>query len=230
MRVVTLPAPILKATAVIAIAAVVGLSTIAPANSDTITFGGLTHGQIVPTTIGNVTFVVDNDAASGPDEGRIFDSEAINSTADPDLQRDPDNSRENWKGGNLPITSDMGNILIIQEHDSGQIPDDEGNRPAGIITLSFTVAITEFGLDLIDIENGGTSEDDDGFLEFFSSGASLGLRSFVSFATTNGPSGVAIFGDAMVNRIDPILASVFGAASFYQVVVRLGGSGGIDNL
>jgi hypothetical protein len=41
---------------------------------------------------------------------------------------------------------------------------------------------------------------------------------------------VAIFGDATVNRIDPILASVFGAASFDQAVVRLGGSGGIDNL
>ena len=109
--------------------------------------------------------------------------------------------------------------------------DDEGDRPAGRITLTFTTAITEFGLDLVDIENGGTPEDDDGFLEFFSGGNSLGTRSFVSFASTNVPSGVAVFGDATVNRIDPILASAFGgAASFDKVVVRMAGSGGIDNL
>ena len=197
--------------------AVTWLTASAPAAAITITFDdpldGFTHGSIVDDDpdgtatgileYGGIKFDVDNFHTSNRDEGRIFDSEKITTTADPDLQRDPadsDENREDWKGGNLlPILNDtqdpedpLGNVLIIQERDPSSTPDDEGRRSggtaegAGDITLTFTTPILDFGLDLIDIENSDTSEDDNGFVEFFSGGDSKGLKTFVSFSTTNG--------------------------------------------
>ena len=172
-------------------------------------------------------FSVVNFHASGGElnEGRIFDTN-FTGTPDPDLE-DP------WNGGNLPTATNLDRILIIQEHNSSQSPDDEGDQGstgAGSITLEFTTAITSFGLDLVDIENGGSTESKFGFLQFFDGTSSTGEIFFSTFTTQGGAAGDAVFGDNYINRVNLLTAASFGFASFDKVVVKLQGSGGIDNL
>ena len=224
-----------------AIAILVGIGTIGTVNAETITFSEINpntssafaHDDVWGTsasdTIKGVTFSVTNFHAGTGDlnEGRIFDTNETG-TPDPDLE-DP------WSGGNLTANTDLDRILIIQEHDSSETPDDEGDQGstgAGSITLEFSTAITSFGLDLVDIENGGTTESKFGFLELFDSDGtgSTGEIFFSTFATQGGVNGNAVFGDNKINRINPLLASSYGFSSFDKVVVKLEGSGGIDNL
>ena len=210
------------------------------AKSETITFSEInpntssafSHGDVWGKigdgdTIKGVTFSVDNFHAGIGDlnEGRIFDTNQEN-TEDPDLE-DP------WtSGGNLGASTDLGRVLIIQEHDAILTDDegDQGSTGAGSITLEFTTAITSFGLDLADIENGGTTESQFGFLQFFDGTISTAEIFFSTFTTQGGAAGDAVFGDNRINRVNPLLASAFGFASFDKVVVKLQGSGAIDNL
>jgi len=134
------------------------------------------------------------------------------------------------------MNESFGNLLIIQENggdtnNDGIIdvaPDDEGGRPAGYHTFTFDVPITSIGFVLVDIE--GPEEIIDGanptsgFFQAFDNGTPIGTVSFADF------DGSVVFGDNSVNRIDPILASDFGVASFNKVVFNFGGSGGIGEL
>ena len=225
-----------------ALTGALGVATSGLAHAETITFSeinpnttaALAHndvwgkvGDSLSDTIKGVTFsVVNFHATTGElNEGRIFDTNETQ-TPDPDLE-DP------WSGGNLPVGTDLDRILIIQEHDSSQTPDDEGDQGstgAGSITLDFTTAITSFGLDLVDIENGGSTESKFGYLQFFDGANSTSKIFFDSFETQGGSAGNAIFGNDFINRINPLSAASFGFSSFDKVVVKLQGSGGIDNI
>ncbi|WP_428387274.1 hypothetical protein [Mucisphaera sp.] len=122
------------------------------AHGDVITSGALRSA--LRETYG-VRFNVDNFHqtlnANNPnafnDPGVIFDS-TLTVTRDDDLE-DP------WEGGNLPASTILGNMLIIQEAGvSPSTPDDEGRRPAGTINIRFDDPISSFGFDIIDLENG----------------------------------------------------------------------------
>ena len=79
------------------------------------------------------------------------------------LTRDP-NLEGTFDSNNVAQADnfDPGNILIIQEKNVGSSdstcdrPDDEGNRPAGIINFQFNRTIELLSLDFFDIE---TAED-----------------------------------------------------------------------
>ncbi len=171
--------------------------------------------------------------SAGPDLGVAFNS-ASPTGGDTDL-RTPGST------GNATAES-FGNILIIQENfgaSGGMItvpPDDEGSRPAGFHTFTFDRPITSIGFVLIDIEGleeimDGASPDS-GFFRAFNNGALIGTVSFEDFITSTSSffDSSVMFGNNSVNRIDPILASAFGAAAFNKVVFNFGGSGGLDEV
>ncbi len=164
------------------------------------------------------------------DLGILFDS-TLSGTRDPDLEGPP------WSGGNLDTNTPFGNMLIIAEHagavpdpDGGvyvPTPDDEGQRPAGFILLSFEFALDAFGFDLIDIE---VDEASDGYVaSVFSGGIGgtpVGEINFVDFISRDN----AGFGNHSVNTIAPLTASELGVQSFDTILFKFGGSGAIDNL
>ena len=192
---------------------------------------------------------VDN-VSDGPDFGVIFNS------------NDP-----GWTGGDNDLITPgslgnfccdpehaLGNLLIVQENGAdtnpkdgfldgpyspanGEGPDDEGARPAGLVTFSFSQTIGSFGFDLIDVEGAAEIDypsdindplaDATGYFAAFMNGGTLvGFHSFRDFEGTNQSSGLVVFGNNSVNRIDPISIN----AGFDEVVISFGGSMAIDNV
>ena len=171
----------------------------------------------------------------GPDLGVAFNS-ASPSGGDTDLKT-PGTT------GNAKNESFL-NTLIIQENGGDSdgdgiidtAPDDEGSRPAGSIFFTFSNPITSTGFVLIDIE--GLEEIEDGtsptsgLIKLFDDGTLIGQVSFADFITPSSSffdSSVA-FGNNSVNRIQPILASDFGATTLNKVEFNLGGSGAIGEM
>lgn len=210
----------------LSIAAIVALA--GSAHAETITFNELEHGRIVNnqyTSIG-VTISANNFARSF-DLAVAFDTTRTN-TADPDLQ-DP------WAMGNLPSNTNLGKVLIIQENNTGigdgiaNNPDDEGSRPAGELIFNFSRPMTKFGTDIVDIEN---EVAETGGLKFYRNN---NLLAYVTWAMFRNPASsfydpTIVYGDRSANRISPIFASRFGVDGFDKVVVKMGGSGGVDNI
>lgn len=200
--------------------------------STTIDFNTLPNGNTAPHGLiindqyasQGLTVSADN-VGGGPDITVAFDT-TLTSTRDPDLE-DP------FTTGNLAPTSDLGNVLIIQENNSGtgdgvaDRPDDEGSRPAGSIFFDFAVPITEIGFDLIDIE--ATEVLGSYFASFFTSGdsmpfATVNFNEFLrendrtdltddeendavnddGFFSIQSEGDVKFTGDNSANRIDPI--------------------------
>lgn len=226
-----------------AIALLIAALSSPAALADLIDFEDLSLGQIVDSEYNSigVTIAVNNadrgpnnsesfaDIAPDVDIGVIFDSS--NPTGgDGDLTTPA-------SGGNLAGVS-LGNILIIEENltdtnGDGFIdppnPDDEGSRPAGTIFFMFDDAISSFGFDLIDIEVAEASLG--WFAAFFENGTLVGTVPFTDLdSPAPNSTGPVVFGNNTANRIDPILAFDFGVDSFDEVQIRLGGSGGIDNI
>ncbi|MEE8510658.1 MAG: PEP-CTERM sorting domain-containing protein, partial [candidate division NC10 bacterium] len=70
-----------------------------------------------------------------------------------------------------------------------------------------------------------------GFFQAMNNGTVIGTVSFEDFITAGSFFDSSVmFGNNSVNRIDPILASDFGAAAFNKVVFNFGGSGGLDEV
>ncbi len=195
-----------------------------------ITFEGQQHGRIVSNQFAaqGLTMITADNPNRSFDYAAIFDTTRTG-TADPDLE-DP------WDGGNLASTTILRNVLIIAENNTGDgdgvlnNPDDEGSRPAGSITFQFASPLTYFGFDIIDLE--GVIQESSR-LTFFSGATNLGTVNFSQFVTNNGNpfyDSTIVFGDNSANRIQPINMADLGAGSFDRVVLRLGGSGAIDNL
>lgn len=193
-----------------------------------ITFAGLEHGRIVNTQFAplGVTIAANNFARSF-DLACAFDTTRTN-TEDPDLE-DP------WDLGNLPSNTNLGNVLILAENNVGagdgilDRPDDEGSRPAGTLTFTFARPVSKFGLDLVDIESDTTEA---GSLTFFRNNVQVGSVTFSAFKNAASPffDPTIVFGNNSANRVAPILPAAFGVDGFDSVVVRLGGSGAIDNI
>ena len=169
-----------------------------------------------------------------PDVGILFDSQ--NPTGeDDDLGGPP------WSGGNLPLGTVLGNLLIIAEDIVDVVnnatgapgadglvddPDDEGRRPAGTITFDFNEVTPIFGFDLIDVE--GVIAEPGNYAAFSSGGNLLATVTFASLVGVNGIS----FGNNTANRIDPsiLAAALPSGALFDKVEITLGGSGAVDNI
>lgn len=190
------------------------------AHADVITFDGLSHGEVVTNqysqmgvSIWAVNFNKPFDAAVAFDTNRI-------GTADPDLEFSA-------RGvGNLDERS--GNVLIIQENDTGLIgglasnPDDEGMRAAGQIVLEFDFDLRSFGFDVLDLDDTTLEATS---VQFFAGESLVKEYEFSEFV--NDPiryAGVA-FGDRSANRIDPLGSEL----AFNKVVFNVGGSMAFDS-
>ena len=201
------------------------------ASAGLLDFSGVQHGEIITNqfsashgvTISAVNFNRTHDLAIA------FDSNETG-TADDDLESP-------FTGGNLPSTTNLGNLLIISTNDTDSnndnildSPNDEGARPAGELIFDFAIAQTEIGFDLVDVEN-VTAEN--GLVEFYLGGSQVGdTVSFADFTDNSSDyfrAGVA-YGNNSANHITPLTAGEVGFTEFDRVVVTMGGSGGIDNL
>lgn len=204
-----------------------------------IDFNGLAHGTSVNTQflVSDGLVISADNVGGGPDIAMIFDS-TLTSTKDSDLE-DP------WSGGNIPASTTLGSLLIIQEN-FDLVPDDEGSRPAGSLLFSFATPITSFGFDLIDVE--GPEEfigsdlpgfDSGYFASFFSGPIPLAKVGFEEFVDPLSPfhDNTIAYGNNSANTIQPItaaaLASFVGDPSitqFDKVEINFGGSAAVDNL
>lgn len=142
---------------------------------------------------------------NGPDKAIIFDSS--NPTGG-----DTDLATPGYHPSN---TTSLGKILIIAENDTDNnndglvdVPDDEGDQPAGWIRFRFDDRMTAGSLTFIDIEENG------GKIEFYQTG----VNSPVS--TLN----IAAMGDNSVQTMN------WSNVSYDSMKVHLKGSGGMDNL
>jgi hypothetical protein len=149
---------------------------------------------------------------------------AIGTSADPDLHDD-------FALGNLAGATDLLNALIISENDAGGQPDDEGNQPAGTITVDLDFQASSLGFDILDIDS---TTVETGGVDFFLDSTLVGSfewSDLVGGGALADPS--VVFGDNSANRINPVaLADLVGADGdvFDLIVFRMGGSGAVDNL
>ncbi|MBC8104978.1 MAG: PEP-CTERM sorting domain-containing protein [Anaerolineae bacterium] len=194
-------------------------------------FTTLQHGAIVTNQFqaSEGLTVSANNLARPFDLAIIFDTTRTG-TADPDLEGPP------WSGGNLQSNTNFGNVLILAENNVdtqapiGLIdsPDDEGTRPAGDLIFQYNRQLTTFGFDVIDVEG---VMDENGRISFFRDNLLQTSVNFSQFVTAGAFFDPTIsFGDHSINRIKPFTATQLGITSFDKVVVRLGGSGGLDNI
>jgi hypothetical protein len=167
-----------------------------------------------------------------PDLGVIFDS-TLRGTRDPDLEGPSPTDGVTWSGGNLPEDVVLGNLLIIQEN-SYRCSDGTCNKPddqagssevgAGEFTFDFSeytdsdLDITSFGFDFVDLESAEAMSS-----VVFVQGSTEIERYFVSFPGVD-------FGDNTANHFASVLATDLGLTSFDRVVIRLAGSGAVDNI
>ncbi len=197
-----------------------------PADALTLDFKEFTHGQEIASSQG---VAIRTTNFTGPELGLAFDTNFDGTTSDDDLVR----GGGTWSGGNLAPSTDLGIILIIQEHSSScsgsapnrvcTNPDDEGSRPAGIIELDFSGVdggtFYETSFDLIDVEDEMTEV---GFVEFC-----LGTTCYAD---------VIEFGDGILpgvtwgNNTANHVANVGIGEPFDILKFHIGGSGGIDNI
>lgn len=196
-----------------------------------IEFSTLQHGAIVTNqfqTSEGLT-VSANNLARPFDLAIIFDTTRTG-TADADLEG------PGWSSGNLPASTNFGNVLILAENNVDTLapiglidsPDDEGTRPAGDLIFQYNHQLTTFGFDVIDVEG---VLDENGMISFFRDNV---LQATVNFSQLVAPGAyfdpTIRFGDHSINRIKPFTATQLQITSFDKVVVRLGGSGAIDNI
>lgn len=185
----------------------------------TITFDELKHGQHGrKLTFGPVTIWGHGNA--GPDALVAFDTNPDRRAADPDLQG------PRWAGGNLP-GEHLGRILILPEqvidrNGDGLVdwPDDvvEG----GTFDIGFDDPISEFGVDLVDVEGSEM-----GAISFHFEGSKVAK---LTFADLRKRDKSITWGDRTANRILPITALELGVQAFDRIKIHFVGTGGIDNL
>lgn len=150
--------------------------------------------------------------------------------------RDPDLEGPSWDGGNLTpfelANLELGTVIIIAENSVGiddgiaDFPDDEGNRPAGMLIFDLANPKSAVGFDLIDIEGIGVGEEPGHFATFYMEGSVIESIAFADFLDGGVFDQDAEFGNNTVNRIAPI----GGFGLFDRIEITLGGSGAVDNL
>lgn len=184
-----------------------------------------------PTGLG-VTVSAQNAANTGFDLAVVFDTE--NPTGgDTDLEQPFQqlaNPSLGFGSGLGPLgTQDPGRIIIIQEHNSGTCDgtscssaDDEGARPAGIITLVFTDAVTVTGTDFFDIEEAENGSTDNNAVLFFD--AAVGGTELIDTISGSVLHTPFTGGDNTWDRL------VYNVEGVRRIEIHMGGSGGIDNI
>ena len=188
---------------------------ISAANADLLDFSDLAHGDIVAEQYASMGVHISAINPNRPfDIAAIFDTTETG-TSDDDLE-DP------WSMGNISLSTELGNVLILQENDDID-PDDEGSRPAGQLIFDFDVLATSFGFDIIDVESADLEHST---LEFFIGGALAESIDFAEFEAGGTNDNGAIYGDNSINRISEFEV----AGGFDRVVFNLGGSMAIDNI
>ncbi len=117
------------------------------------------HGTVVDNEYAPFVDISATNTGGGPNLAVAFDSR-LSGTRDDDLEGTFDSNNPA-----LADNFDPGNILIIQENNTGcgdgtcNSPDDEGSRPAGIISFEFNQVIELLSIDFFDVEpaeNGST--------------------------------------------------------------------------
>jgi hypothetical protein len=196
----------------------------------TIDFEALAHGEVVADQYqtDGVNFAFDNFNRSF-DIGVAFDTGSTGNV-DVDLEGP-------FSVGNLAGT-DLGNILVLNQNRTGctdgicDVPDDEGRRAAGTIALELGSLATDFGFDLIDVEDVTLENGSVAFFAGDSATPLLSVRFDEMFCPANqGPfcDASLVSGNHSANRIQPFGAAAIGGG-FDRVLITLGGSGGVDNL
>ena len=225
-----------KRIAIVAAGSVLGLAASARAGAPggtLIDFNDHQPGTIIDNEYAGrgVTISVQR-TSSGPAVATLYNT-GRTGEPDPDLQTP-------FENGNLAPSGPGGNVLIIPENatDSNKDsridqPNDEGSRPSGQFTFDFSVPVTQFGFDLVDVEGPAEYNSNSGyFASFYLDGnleARVGFGSFVDPASPFYDASVR-FGDNSANRIRPITARDVGMPFFDRVVLNFGGSGGTDNI
>jgi hypothetical protein len=197
-----------------------------PAAAIMLDFESFNHGEEIAFSEG-VTISTTN--FTGPELGLAFDTNFGGTTSDNDLVR----GGGTWSGGNLAPSTDLGIILIIQEHTdscSGSAPnrtctnpDDEGYRPAGIIEFNFSGVdggiFYKTSFDLIDVEDEMAEL---GYVEFC-----LGVTCYadvIEFGDGILPG--VTWGNNTANRVTNVgIGEAFDVLKFH-----IGGSGGLNNV
>ncbi len=212
--------------------AVLAFGVAATATATPIDFESITHGEIVTTQIPGVSISAINFNKSH-DHAVGFDT-TESGTEDDDLEAA--SSAPYWAGGNIADEA-LGTILILQENDTGcgdgfcDVPDDEGARPAGDLIFDFDFAQISFGFDVVDVESASA---ENGEVRFFVDGDDTpeAIVEFIDFVTNGNIfyDPTIEYGNRTANRIAPITTAALGIDAFTRVVIRMGGSGGIDNI
>jgi MYXO-CTERM domain-containing protein len=198
-----------------------------------IDFNGNPAGTIVDNEyLGQGVRISVQRSSPGPAVATLYNTRRTGNP-DPDLQIP-------FAGGNLGTNGPGGNILIIPENNTdgnkdGLIdqPNDEGDRPSGQFTFDFTVPVSSFGFDLVDVEGPAEFNANAGFFASFYLNGSLEARvGFGAFIDPKSPfyDASVKYGDNTANRIRPITAREVGMPQFDRVVLNFGGSGGTDNI
>jgi hypothetical protein len=192
-----------------------------------IDFNGFANGTIMDDeyAISHGLTISAVNKSTGPNLAVIFDTtpsdpNSSNFSADPDLIGPFDSINPALADG-----FDPENVLIIQENSSGcdllscSRPDDEGSRPAGIISFQFAKAIELLSLDFFDIETAEDGATPDNRIRLFDSeigGNEIAANTYYT-PNTNG--------DNLWNQI------LFnGVTGVRRIEVYFGGSGALDNL
>ncbi len=222
-------------------------------NAVTLTFDeevSMVHGRVITNQYSGITISAENFNTSHSNDYAVLynttpGKKSNGGPADKKNDRDKDltggTSGKSWSQGNLASSNPlMGNALIIQENrtingrnqakncNTGvcKFVDDEEKKPAGNLIFDFDYGISEFGLDVIDF-NSGTIND---YLASFydSTGTQLGSIGFDEFIARDN----ADYGNNSINRISPInfLADLGITDTVSRIVLKMGGSGAIDNL
>lgn len=195
--------------------AITAASLAAVAGADTLDFSDLSNGEFVSNQYAGQGV---NISALNPNRtfslAQIFDT-TLGGTLDPDLE-DP------FSSGNTDLNTNLGNILILAESNSGN-PDDEGNRPAGSLIFDFDFTVQSLGFHVVDLES---EVAENSSVEFFLDGVSVLEVDFEEFLAGGAYDNGAIFGNNSINLIQEITV----AGGFDSAEIKLGGSMGFDNI
>lgn len=199
----------------------------------TLTFNSFSTGQKIDTEyVGEYGITISAaNAAGGPNIATLYNS---GSTGGVDVQLIKPFDR-----GNLAPGNNLSKLLVIAANDTdangdGKIdrPDDQSSRPAGSLIFDFANPIMCFGFDLINISGITPASGDQGYsVQFVTDGAAVGTVGLDDFITPgSGFYDASVdYGAKSANRVQPILASKFGATHYDRVILNLGGPGAVDN-
>ena len=200
----------------ILLSAICGCSFVA--NAEMIDFSGIDSGEIVSeqfASLGVHVSTVNTDHPS--DQARVYN---LNSRHDDGLDG-------LFETGNIPLDTQLGNILVYQHDDfefrSEDHSDHHDNHDVQQLIFDFDYGVQSFGFIAMGF---GDDLGEHASIEFFRDGASTLLISFDEFRSGGAYDFGAIFGDNSLNQIGEITV----AGGFDRAVFNIGDSIGLDNV